>query len=71
MAAIAKHNPDSIPKMLAYMLMIMKAQKEFKEPAWRLYDEAYHEKAAATGNRKWSQIDPLLYNHAAFYREGQ
>ena len=62
MAAMAKHDPGSIPEMLAYMLTIMKAQKEFKEPAWRLYDEAYLEKAAATGNRKWDQIDPLLYN---------
>ena len=67
MAAMAKHDPGSIPGMLAYMLTIMKAQKEFKEPAWRLYDEAYREKAAATGNRKLAQIDPLLYN----YREGQ
>ena len=62
MAAMAKHDPGSIPEMLAYMLTIMKAQKEFKEPAWRLYDVAYREEAAATGNKKWSQIDPLLYN---------
>ena len=40
----------------------MKAQKAFKEPAWRLYDVAYSEKAAATGNKKWFQIDTLLYN---------
>ena len=62
MAAMAKHDPGSIPEMLAYMLTIMKTQKEFKEPAWRLYDEAYREKSAATGNRRWSQINPLLYN---------
>ena len=62
MAVMAKHDPGSIPEMLAYMLTIMKAQQEFKEPAWRLYDKAYRKKASATGNRKWSQIDPLLYN---------
>ena len=62
MVAMAKHDPGSIPEMLAYMLTIMKAQKEFKEPVWRLYDVTYREKAAATGNKKWSQIDPLLYN---------
>ena len=27
---MAKHDPSSIPEMLAYMLTIMKAQKEFK-----------------------------------------
>ncbi len=59
---MAKHHPEATPELLAYMLSIMRAQREFREPAWRLYDEAYCEKAAATGNRKWSQIDPLLYN---------
>lgn len=65
-AAMAKHDPCSIPEMLAYMLTIMKAQKESKEPAWRLYDVTYREKAAATGNKKRSQINPPV--QPAFYR---
>ena len=62
MAAMAKYDSGSIAKMLAYMLIIMKTQKEFKEPAWRLNDIVYRDKAAATRNKKWSQIDLLLYN---------
>ena len=53
MAAIAKHDSDSIPEMLAYVLTFIKTQKEFEEPAWRLYDIAYRKKAAPTGNKTW------------------
>ena len=48
--------------MLAYMLSIMRAQQEYEEPAWSRYDEAFREKAASIGNRKWSQIDTHIYN---------
>lgn len=69
MAAMAKYDSGSIAKMLAYMLIIMKTQKEFKEPAWRLNDIVYRDKAAATRNKKWSQIDLLLYT--CFLQGGQ
>ena len=48
--------------LLAYMFTIIRAAQEFEDPAWRNYDEAFHEKAAATGNPKWSEIDTLIYN---------
>ena len=47
--------------MLAYMFTIIRAAQEFEDPAWKNY-EAFHEKAAATGNRKWLAIDTLIYN---------
>ena len=31
-------------------------------PAWKYHDQAYYDKAAATSNKKWSQIDPALFN---------
>ena len=43
-------------------MTIMRAQIEFEDPAWSKYDEAYRDKAASTGNRKWSTIDPHHYN---------
>ena len=61
-AVVAKKHPDMVPEMLAHMLIVMRAQREYEEPAWRLYDEAFRDKAAATGNRKWSQIDTHIYN---------
>ena len=61
-AVLAKRHPDIIDDMMAYMITIMQAQIEFEDPAWTTYDEAYRDKAATTGNRKWSEIDPHLYN---------
>ena len=61
-AVVAKKHPDMVPEMLAYMLIVLRAQREYEEPAWRLYDGAFWDKAAATGNRKWSQINMHIYN---------
>ena len=58
-AVMAKQYPDD---MMAYMITIMRAQIEFEDPWWRKYDEAYRDKAASTGNRKWSSIDAHFYN---------
>ena len=61
-AVMAKEHPMAVPDMVAYMLAIIRAQQEYEEPAWRLYDEAFREKAATTGNRKWALTDSHLYN---------
>ena len=44
------------------MFTIIRAAQVFEDPAWRNYDETCREKAAATGNYKWSEIDGLIYN---------
>ena len=59
---MAGKHPSAVPEMLAYMLTIMKAAREYEDPTWILYDLAYRDKAAATKNRTWSQIDVGLYN---------
>ena len=61
-AVVAKEFPEMVLEMLAYVLIVMRAQREYEEPAWRLYNAAFRDKAAATANRKWSQIDPHIYN---------
>ena len=38
------------------------AYQEYEHPQWRNYNEAFRDKAATTGNRKWSVIDSHLYN---------
>ena len=43
--------PDKVPKMIAYMLTILRAQQEFEDPGWRIYDHNYRLKAAACGNK--------------------
>jgi len=61
-AAMSKQFPEAVPDLMAYMITIMRAQREYEEPAWRLYDTAFRDKAASTGNRKWAQLDPHIYN---------
>ena len=61
-AVLASKYPSVVPELLAYMLVIIKAQREYEEPAWRLYDEAFRDKAAAMGNKKWAQVDPHIYD---------
>lgn len=61
-AVMAKQYPEVVGDMMAYMITIMRAQIEFEDPGWRKYDEVYRDKAASTGNRKWSSIDPHFYN---------
>ena len=51
-----------VPEMLACMLIVMWAQREYEEPAWHLYDEVFRDKVAATDNQKWSKIDTHIYN---------
>ena len=59
-AATSRQFPEAVPEMLAYMLFIMKKAPEVEDQAWIVYDHAYREKAAATGNRKWSKTDSTL-----------
>ncbi len=63
-AVMASKHPEAVPDMMAYMLVIMRAQQEYEEPAWRLYDQAFRDKAASMGNKKWATIDPHIYNQA-------
>ena len=62
MAVLATEFSDAAPDLLTYMLAIMRAQAEYKEPAWRLYDEAFRDNAGSTGNRKWALLDTHLHN---------
>lgn len=61
-AAVGKKYPEMMPEMLAYMLHILRAHREFEEPAWREYDVRFRQQAAVSGNRAWSQLDPQIYS---------
>ena len=60
-AGMSAKYPESVPGFLSHMLTVVKAFVEVEEPAWRLYDEAYREKMAATGVKKWKGMDVGLY----------
>jgi len=54
--------PDKVLNMIAYTLTTVRAQQEFEDLGWRIYDHNYRLKAAASGNQNWAELDPHLYN---------
>ena len=62
MAILARKFPDTVPDLMAYQLLIIQTHWDYEVPPWQRYDEAFRDKAAATGNRKWSSLDPHLFN---------
>jgi len=59
---LIKRYPETVADLMAYLSLIVQAHRDYEDPAWQRYDEAFRDKAAATGNRKWSSLDPHLYN---------
>ncbi len=53
--------PGCTKGFMSHMLTVLKAYGEVEDPAWRMYDEAYREKMAATGVRDWPGMDIALY----------
>ena len=60
-AAMAKHFPNCTPGFMSHEPHADGDESEVEEPAWQLYDEAYREKMASTGNRAWLGMDVALY----------
>ena len=61
-AILSTKFPEAVPDLMAYMLSIIWAYQKYEHPQWRNYNEAFRDKAATTGNRKWSVIDSHLSN---------
>ena len=57
--------PDSIPELMAYMMEIVGQAKRFRGKTWVLYDTTFRRQAAASGNRRWSEVNGTL--HTSYY----
>lgn len=60
-SVMSAKDPGYIPELMAYMVSILRASQEYEGTAWTTYDTAYRRQAAATGHKKWSQVNPSLY----------
>ena len=58
LTVMATKQPTILPELVAYMLFIIRIQREYEELVWRFYDEAFRDKAAATGNKKMVNVRP-------------
>lgn len=60
-AVMAPVEPQVVPEMMAYLSLIVRASQDFEGLGWVRYDSAFRRQAAATGNKRWSVINPTLY----------
>lgn len=67
-AAMSTKFPRCTGGFMAHLVTVLKAYTEAEEPAWRLYDEAFREKMAATGCREWPGMDIHLYQEVCMSR---
>ena len=58
---------ESVPELLAYMISIMRASREFSGLAWAQYDAAYRRQMIALSplRRKWRRHWRQCWPHAA------
>ena len=53
--------PSAIPEMMAYMNLIVRCSQDYEGLAWVRYDMAFRRQAAASGNKRWSEVNSTLY----------
>ena len=56
---VAKSSPEAVPRLMAYMISIIRASQEYEGVAWAAYE--FRRQAAATGQRDWAKINSSLY----------
>ena len=57
----AQPTPALIPELMAYMATIVRVSQDYPGLAWVRYDAAFRQRAALTGDTRWSTINPTLY----------
>ena len=61
-SVLASHCPEAIPELMAYMITVLRVSQDFEGSSWVTYDSAFRRQAEATGDRKWSWINPSMYS---------
>ncbi len=58
---MAPAEPQVIPELMAYLSFVVRASQDYEGLSWMRYDSAFRRHAVATGNKKWSTINPTLF----------
>ena len=64
MAVVCKKQPEHMPDLLGYMILIVEANMENDGEAWLGYDRRFRQRAASDQKTLWSQSDSTLWNLA-------
>ena len=64
MAVICRKQPERMPDMLGYLILIIEANMEYEGEAWLGYDRRFRQRAASDPSTVWSQSDTTLWDLA-------
>ena len=62
LAVLARHKPQRVPDLLAYIFSIPAAAKKYKWPTRAIYDQNCGQQAAANPDQLLTQVDPSSYS---------
>ena len=60
----ARKQPQHVPDLMGYQVLMLKASNEYKGSSWLAYDRFFRPQAAAQPNCQWSKIDSTIWNLA-------
>lgn len=63
MSVVTAYNPARSRDLLLYLSLILRTSRRFGGNAWRNYDKAFRQDAAATGLTNWGEMHTALYNY--------
>ena len=63
-AILATTFPDKAPEFLAYMAIIVRAERNYDGDRWAVYDRQFRREALARKDLNWSVTNPRLYSEA-------
>ena len=64
MSIIARKQPQRVPDLMGYQILMLKASNEYKGSSWLAYYRRFRQQAAAQPNCQWSKIDSTIWNLA-------
>ena len=63
-SVIARNQPERVPDLMGYQILILEASNEYQNNRWLAYDRRFRQQAASQPSCKWSIIEPTLWNLA-------
>ena len=61
---VARKQPQYIPDLMGYQILMLEASNEYKGSSWLAYDRHFRQQTAAQPNCRWSMIDSPIWNLA-------
>ena len=60
-SVIASKQPQRVPDLMGYQVLILEASSEYKNDCWMAYDRRFRQDATSQPQRSWSNIDTTLW----------